>query len=108
VKPRSAATTAAILLLAASLMGCQTQPSQPAGIDAPRAVELALAFVSQGQPSGTTFNELTAGDPVLNNNKWRIPVDARIVYPQETQELAVHYLLDVDALTGGVVIVAQG
>jgi hypothetical protein len=114
---RSAAVALLVVAAAMTLTGCNGDESAPSqsggspttlGFDGAAAVAIARDYVVQGQPSGYVFIELTNSNPRLVGDRWSIKVDARIRIPQEPpQESALHYIIEVDRVTGTPTIVAQ-
>jgi hypothetical protein len=85
-------------------------------ITADEAVGIARDFVVAGQASNEDIRQITTDAPAVVERSWRVKVDAFVVYgapdgatPRTSdQPIWIHYLVDVDRMSGSPSIFAQG
>jgi hypothetical protein len=85
-------------------------------ITAANAVGIARDYVVAGQASNEDIRQITTDAPAVVDRGWRVKVDALVVYgppdgasPRPSdQAIWIHYVIDVDRVSGSPSIFAQG
>ncbi len=95
-----------VLLAALVLAGCGAKVDQAA------ATRIATEFLTQGDPSGTTVQNVTVRSVQELDDAWQITIEGQVVVPVANggtgSSTPVHEVIDVDKQSGTATLAAQG
>ena len=95
-----------VLLAALLLAGCGSKVDQAA------ATRIATEFLTQGDPSGTTVQNVTVRAVQELDDAWQITIEGQVVVPGPNggtgTSTSVHEVIQVDKQSGTATLAAQG